>query len=128
MQLPEPRRRPAEDNLLPLINIIFLLLIFFMLAGQMTAPGALVAEPPDARTGLELNEAARLTIAADGRLAWDGELIQPAALDARLVGLTGDALIVRADADVASGDLMPVLRRLRRAGIEDVTLITQRAP
>lgn len=126
MQLPEPQRRPAEDNILPLINIIFLLLIFFMLAGRITTPGALVAEPPEARTGRELNEEARLTIAADGRLAWDGELVLPEALNARLANVTGDALIVRADGDVASRDLMPVLRRLRRAGIEDVTLITQR--
>ena len=28
----------SDDNLIPLINIVFLLLIFFMVAGQMQKP------------------------------------------------------------------------------------------
>jgi biopolymer transport protein ExbD len=128
MQLPEPGRQPPEDNILPLINIIFLLLIFFMLAGQMVPPGVLSAEPPESQRGLELEQAATLTIAADGRLAWNGELIAARVLTSRAAEWSGERLVVRADGDLESGELMPILRRLRQAGIEDVTLITRRVP
>ena len=33
------RRRPRTDPALPTINIVFLLLLFFLLAGTLTAPG-----------------------------------------------------------------------------------------
>lgn len=38
--IPVKRQRAEQDNMIPLINIVFLLLIFFMVAGQMKQPQA----------------------------------------------------------------------------------------
>ena len=39
-------RSGNDDNVIPLINIVFLMLIFFMLAGQITSTDLLNVMPP----------------------------------------------------------------------------------
>ena len=38
MEIVEARRKPQSESVLPLVNIVFLLLIFFMLAGAFNKP------------------------------------------------------------------------------------------
>src|SRR3546814_6397158 len=40
------RRFDSEEAILTLINVVFLLLIFFMLAGRMTEPSPFAIAPP----------------------------------------------------------------------------------
>ena len=50
MIVPPPKRpRSTEDNILPLINVVFLLLIFFMLAGVLTQSPPFSLTPPRIR-------------------------------------------------------------------------------
>ncbi|MCG8693196.1 MAG: biopolymer transporter ExbD, partial [Minwuiales bacterium] len=39
-------RRSDDDRILPLINVVFLLLIFFMLAGRLSAGDPFRVDPP----------------------------------------------------------------------------------
>ena len=41
MDLAEPEEKKVFENILPLVNIVFLLLIFFMIAGTLIKPEAL---------------------------------------------------------------------------------------
>ncbi len=38
MQFPDDTPRRGGDNLLPMINVVFLLLIFFLISAEMTPP------------------------------------------------------------------------------------------
>lgn len=128
MRLPPPKSPETGENLIPLINVIFLLLIFFMLAGQMALPSPFPVQPPAARLGTEPDGEPKLLIAADGRLALNGEPVTLDALPARLkeAGVDGDRpLRVKADGALSSERLLTVGRRLREAGVERVTLITR---
>ncbi len=63
-----PRRRPAsDDNLIPLINIVFLLLIFFMVAGQMQRPMAADIRLPDIDSQQPAQGDIQLELTADRR-------------------------------------------------------------
>jgi len=46
MHFPERRPDPTEERVLPLINVVFLLLIFFMLAGSLSVTEPFDIEPP----------------------------------------------------------------------------------
>ena len=35
MEIKRPPQRPSEENIIPLINIVFLMLIFFLIAGSL---------------------------------------------------------------------------------------------
>ncbi|GGO84127.1 hypothetical protein GCM10011348_29650 [Marinobacterium nitratireducens] len=66
----------SDDNLIPLINVVFLMLIFFMVAGQISRSDAVRIVPPasisDKRTAAE-NPVEVLI--ADAQLYLDNEAV-----------------------------------------------------
>lgn len=145
--------RDLEDTLIPLINVVFLMLIFFMLAGQVRAPDALRIELPRSDQGKSDSAGPILVLLdASGRVALDGELIADELLADRIsrrlatwraaqqrVGSssapeTGSAdtsstaapiVTLKADAQVRHGQLRQLLDQLRAAGVEQVRLLSQ---
>src|SRR3546814_21197217 len=84
------RRRTSkfdgEGSILPLINVVFLLLIFFMLVGRLTQAAPFTVTPPVSQQAeaaepqpAEAPPEAAIQIAADGRLAPNGRLLEPLA-------------------------------------------------
>ncbi|MBK1700712.1 ExbD/TolR family protein [Thiococcus pfennigii] len=131
-------RRRQDDHLIPLINIIFLMLIFFMVVGRVAPSDPFPVEPPASRHGDGASTEERvLLIGADGRLALDGEVLDPATLGARLAAWSAEnraadrespgRVTIKADAGVRSGHLRQTLDTLRAAGVARVTLLTARA-
>ena len=123
-----PRKRRGP-NLIPMIDLIFLLLVFFMLAtrfggqnglqldlaGAGASPGAAVWEGPPrlidlGADGLRLNG---VPVAADGLVAALRPLMQDAS----------DALILRTGEGAGMQDLGAVLDLLQKAGMTRILLV-----
>lgn len=133
MRLPQPPVRRHEENVLPLINVVFLLLVFFMLAGQLTRPQPFAAEPPPARGGVAVDAAATVVLlGADGRLAVDESPVARERLTDHVAGLRAArahaGVVVRADRAAAGADLLEVLEALAAARVERVALMTRALP
>ncbi len=126
-------RRSDDDRILPLINVVFLLLIFFMLAGRLSAGDPFRVDPP-ASVSVHPAEQRDLVVlvGADGQLALDGEIVDEAALSARLKQRLGDGgeNLVRVKADAAAEALavVEVMEVLRDAGVERLRLLTVTEP
>lgn len=133
MRFTKPRAKaPAEDALIPLINVVFLMLIFFMIVGQITPPDALRIEPPSSRQGqLAEPEPVIVSMDATGRVALDGEIVPAAELAERLTaalaaqGKAAPAVTLKADAAVTQAQLRVLLDRLRALGVERVQLLSR---
>ncbi len=122
IQQPPPRKK--RDSTIPLINVVFLMLVFFLIAGTVAPPldptlhlvqtsDLEGREPPDA-----------LVLHADGSLSFRGQSTAP---DAHIAASgTGPTRIVP-DRDVPAQRLMEVTGALRRAGATSVILVTERA-
>ncbi len=131
MIVPLPRsRRTSEDNVLPLINIVFLLLIFFMIAGALSTRPPFELQPPRAQAAPQTSApaSAGIAIAADGRIAFRGEETALEALAERArawaEGHDEDrALTLRADGGADSERLLAVMTALREAGIERIRML-----
>lgn len=136
MKLPMPQRPPIRrsDDMLPLINIVFLLLIFFMLAGAISAPEPLRVQPPRSLTERPSEEPPSvLVVSADGRLSLGREVFTVEGLTPRIQDWLADAvdaqpLTVKADADIEALALIDLLETLRRLGVPRVVLMTARVP
>lgn len=90
------KRREQGEPVLPLINIVFLLLIFFMIAGKLTSADPFEVTPPDSTAeALPDGEAPSLLLAADGRLAFEGEPVERAALPGLLAALRAEGRLER---------------------------------
>ncbi|MBK1633880.1 hypothetical protein CKO31_24740 [Thiohalocapsa halophila] len=133
-----PRRAPhrRDDHLIPLINVIFLMLIFFMVVGQIRPAEALRVEPPKTQQPTAAGAGERvlvLVLAPDGRLASDGRILSRDALRAHLgqrrapTGASEAApapLTLKADAAVSAALLRETLDLLADAGITQVELLS----
>ncbi len=125
---PQPRRLSDDERILPLINVVFLLLIFFMVAGRLAASDRFAIEPPN--SGSETNPAGQITvlIGTDERLAVEGEMVDAAALSAsvskRLDDGAAKQVRVKADGRVPATRVVAIMERLREAGAEGIDLLT----
>lgn len=120
-----PRQRPnGDDQLIPLINIVFLLLVFFMVAGQIAAPFNRQLELPPAAPGTAPERGPRvLEVDADGAVTL-GE--QPLALNDITAAVRGaSAVAVRADRRATAAMLQQVLLQVRAAEVVTITLHTR---
>lgn len=129
MKLNTPvRKRDEEANLIPLINIVFLLLIFFMLAGSFTQSDYFDVAPP-ASSAPQVAEAPTLIVlmSADGDLAiGEDELEMPALnalISARLAAEPGLLVQLKADGGLAAESLLDVMESLKAAGVAKLTLL-----
>ncbi|SIT66114.1 biopolymer transport protein ExbD [Ectothiorhodosinus mongolicus] len=130
------RSEQAEDpgvNLTPLIDVVFLLLIFFMVSTTFDQDRLLQLELPKADSPLEdaLPERIEVIVSADGSYQVQGLLLQqqtPEALKTAMTeALTGQAsmpVIIRADARTAHQAVVTVMDIAAQLGLERVTIAT----
>jgi biopolymer transport protein ExbD len=131
IRLERRHRHPGspDDRLVPLINVIFLLLLFFMLAGNLARLYDDQLRAPDsASETLPPAALPELLLAADGSLRFEGVAVAHAELAARLgaAGAARSGVRLLADARTEFARLEPVLAALREAGVERVALVTLR--
>ena len=137
-------RRPPLEPVLPLINVVFLLLIFFMLAGQLAKRPTVSVDTPVSQVanGKEAQKKLLLVLRSDGQ--WfaedsDTPLTEDtlAALINNLPSVTHDdtGKIVKeaevrllADASITMASLRQRLAALQAMGVEQVRLVTQNDP
>lgn len=129
MRFARPRPRNDDERILPLINVVFLLLIFFMLAGRFSAADPFQIDPPrSASEGVATERDILVLVGADGRLALDGEIIEEAALGAAVADrLSPDKtmrLWLKADGSAEATRVVEVMELLRAAGAERLRLLT----
>ncbi|KXS50926.1 MAG: biopolymer transport protein ExbD [Marinobacter sp. T13-3] len=115
----------VEDALLPLINLVFLLLMFFIVAGQL-ANDPLPDLPGTTQLEKERSPEADLMVKADGSWQVDGKSRQADTLLAALDDPGEDAsLRIAADEGLTMADLETLLRLLEQGGYTEVVLLTE---
>ncbi len=126
---PRRRRPDEEERVLPLINVVFLLLIFFMVVGRISASDPFEIEPTRSESeGPAPGERQLVHVGADGRLALDGAILSEDALVARIADGGGRELRIKADARAEADAVVRLLDRLRAAGVERARLMTVPGP
>ena len=125
------REQDRQDKLIPLINVVFLLLTFFIIAGTVRATDTLLVEPPQAASDGTLDAKSKiLFMSRDGTLALGNKLVgADQAVEVLSGWLANDPdgeVQIKADARVKARDILPLLRRLSSAKITSVRLIATR--
>lgn len=133
------RRRPMsfhragdkndDERVLPLINMVFLLLIFFMLAGKPAAEQVKIQPPLSTNRDPSSPQTVTLSMDAQGRLFLDGSMVPQDNLPLALArypdaGSMDVPLVLRASAAAGATEVVAVMSRLRDAGIQQLQLLT----
>jgi len=117
-----PRRR-RRTSLTPMIDVVFLLLVFFMLAARFGLEGGVALSL--AGDGAPWSGPPRLVEVAPGTLRLNGVPLEMEALLAELrrLGAAGVPVVLRAGPEADLGRLVEVMERLREAGFADLVLV-----
>ena len=128
------RRRPRAANeatvdLTPMIDMTFILLIFFMVSTTFVKDMKLDINRPAAQTQqVASTKAVRLFIDRQGETYLDGEPIREWVIQSRvrdqLRGMTQKSVLVVTDDQVPAQKLIRVVDAARLAGAEDVGVAT----
>ncbi len=117
-------------DIAPLIDVVFLLLVFFMLTTTFMIPEAVELELPQSQTG-DPRDASPITVTVepDGRVTLNG---RPLALDELktalqpLLAQPESSITLKSDATTEVRLLLQVMDEIRAAGGEHISLATQR--
>ena len=127
------RARGAEEqgvDISPLIDMVFILLIFFMVSTTFVKDMDLdISRPKASSAKASSTKAIRLFIAKDGNTYLDGQPVRVWMIQSRVRDLlksgTSDAVLVVTDEDVPSRRLIEVVDQARLAGATDVGVATE---
>ena len=127
----DSREYRREADLTGLINIVFLILIFFIVAGALRPHSArdieLTKVDGDAMSAVAPG---RLIAYSDGRFSFRGKDLTLDEIGS--LGLTAsddeksEVFTVVADARLSSNDFLAVTRRLRAAGFTSIVVLSER--
>lgn len=129
MHFEKRRQNNSDASVLPLINVVFLLLIFFMIAGSLSRTEPFRVDAPQSISeGAEAAGPMRLLLGSDGQLALDGQLMDEDELLSevrlRLAAEPGLRVQLKADADTVGNRVVRLMEGLREAGVERLYLLT----
>ncbi|HJO03128.1 MAG TPA: biopolymer transporter ExbD [Acidobacteriota bacterium] len=120
------RQRRASVDMSPLIDVVFLLLIFFAVTTTFLEQSGMDLELPESSTAPATTvEAIIVEISGGGEIRLDGEAVTADALEQRVAALDEDdraKITVRADRSIDLGTWVRVIDALRKGGAEGISL------
>ncbi|WP_154224153.1 ExbD/TolR family protein [Marinicella rhabdoformis] len=131
MRYRESKETVQDLNISPLIDMVFILLIFFMVSTTFVKDMKLELDRPSASSATTAStKAIRLYIDNAGEVYMDGESIRIWVIQSRLRDLlktkTQKSVLVVTDENVPSGKLVEVVDQARLAGASDVGVATEK--
>ncbi|MCB0355869.1 MAG: biopolymer transporter ExbD [Bdellovibrionales bacterium] len=127
------RSHPEEESTIdisPLIDMVFILLIFFMVSTTFVKDMEIDISRPGAKSSKAANtKSLRIFIDASEQLYVDGALVRPWVLQGKvreMVKMQGmSSVLVVADKKVSADKLIEVVDQCRMAGVKDVGVATK---
>ena len=118
--------RRASEPTIALINIVFLMLIFFMVAGTLAPPLDPDLKLVDTKTLEGRDPPNALVMTADGALRFRGQTVDGPEPYLATLNDRSQARVVP-DRAAPAADLIALAQRLKAAGAEQVFIVSERA-
>ena len=123
----------AEINMVPLIDVMLVLVVIFIVTAPLLGHAVKVQLPQaTSRPADAPPEAIRLSVSADGSLAWNGQPVAEGELDERFADAAradpSTELRLMADRAVPYGDVAKVMAAAARNGLGRIGFATEPVP
>jgi biopolymer transport protein ExbD len=121
-----------EINITPMLDVVFIMLIFFIVTASFVKEAGIDVNKPEAQTS-EPKEKANIMIAIDasGGIWIDRRKVDPRAVRANIQRLHSEnpqgTVVIQADEDARTGDLVHVMDAARLAGVYDIAIAAPRS-
>jgi biopolymer transport protein ExbD len=124
------RQKAPYESVVPLINVVFLLLIFFLLAGTLKPSEPInVVVPQGEIDEVDPSDPLTIFVDEDGLVYIRDNILGPEVVATYIAAIFAEErrpeILIKADAKAPAQDVVTVLENLREIGVESVRVITQ---
>ena len=126
----QPEEDEQEINITPMLDVVFIMLIFFIVTASFVKESGIDVNKPEAQT-TQAKEKANILIAIDagGGIWIDRRLVDPRAVRANIERLHAEnpqgTVVIQADEDARTKVLVQVMDAARMAGVYNVAIAAQ---
>ena len=119
-----------EISLTPMLDVVFILLIFFIVTANFIKEPGLEVNRPDAETSsIQENAAILIAIGATGDIWIDGRRIDVRQVKANITKLLADnpqgTVVIQADERATADKIIAVMDQSREAGVYAISLASE---
>ena len=120
----------SEVNLTPMLDVVFIMLIFFIVTASFVKEAGIEVNRPDAATAEKKERGNILVAITDNGQIWiDKRQVDPRALRANIERLHAEnpqgAVVIQADTKSENGMLVRVMDAARLAGVKNVSMAAE---
>ena len=125
------RHLPVQDDteldMTPMLDIVFIMLIFFIVTTSFVKASGVTVSTPQAQTASQQeNTNIFIAITTEGEVWIDRRPVDPRSVRAIVARLHADnpegSVIIQADENAATGMLVEVMDQVRLAGVEGIAI------
>ncbi|MEX0618352.1 MAG: biopolymer transporter ExbD [Pseudohongiellaceae bacterium] len=120
----------GEIDLTPMLDVVFILLIFFIVTSVFIKEAGIDVAKPEASTAdPRLKDLILIAVSPQGDIWIDGEQVDPrfirSRFELRLAESPNSSVVIQADQDASNEYLMMIMKAAREAEIADVSISTE---
>ncbi len=126
----KPRPYLAEINVTPFVDVMLVLLAIFMITAPLMQHGMDVQLPNASTSPVEVKKVPTVTLKSNRTIYWDREeaadlQVLRGKLNEYVSQSQNGAIYFRADKTLDYGFIMKVLATIRRAGVQNIGMMTE---
>lgn len=130
MEFSRSKKKHNDLDLIPLINVVFMLLIFFMVAGTIENIDIFdVTVPKSENSTDKIPSKTVIYIAADGKIAVNDDMVAESDLKTIISTLfinnPEQEVTIKADFEVPAKKLVTIMNLIEKSGGKRISLVTQ---
>jgi biopolymer transport protein ExbD len=123
-------REESEVNLTPMLDVVFIMLIFFIVTASFVKEAGIdVSRPPAATAERKERGNILVAITANNQIWIDRRMVDPRVIRANIERLHAEnpqgSVVIQADKDSKNGLLVQVMDAARLAGVDNVALAAE---
>jgi len=131
MEFERKRHSHAHMNIAPLVDVVFLLLLFFMLTSHLMQEPAIKIKLPESKTAEAQKDAVKtIYISKDGSIFFMDKRVHlnelQEAIKAVLKDVEHEFVRIKADRESDVGILVSVIDEVRLSGVRNYSIVTER--
>ena len=120
----------SEINITPMLDVVFIMLIFFIVTASFVKEAGVEVNRPEAKTATKKDQANILVAITPNNEIWiDKRRIDPERVQANIERLHAEnpqgTVVIQADKKATTETLVKVMDAARSAGVYDVSLATE---
>ncbi len=121
---------PGEIDLTPMLDVVFILLIFFIVTSVfVTEAGIDVSKPQASTAEPKSKDLILIAVTSDGEVWMNGEVIDPrfirSEFELRLADAPNSSVVIQGDENATNELVMAIMRAAREAEIASVSISTE---